>query len=317
MKLNFQPVEVIEKSGKKLLKILDQRMLPEKEVYRTLENSKEVAEAIYTLSIRGAPMIGVCAALGLACAILNGENPEEARQNLLNTRPTAKNLFWAIERVFKSFKEKGKDAAMEEALRIKQMETEASKKIGLNGVELLSRQSVVLTHCNTGALAAPGWGTALAVIYFGWERGKIKKVYVDETRPLLQGARLTMWELKKQGIPCTLIPDSAASWIMKSEGVDAILVGADRIAKNLDVANKIGTYQLAISAKFHSVPFYVAAPTSTFDEETPTGEEIPIEERPPEEVSSTFAENVRNPAFDVTPSHLISAIITEKGIIKP
>ena len=301
------------------LLLLDQRELPHREVWLKLGTYKEVAKAIKDMAVRGAPAIGCVASYGFVLGIREGENPEEVYNTLKNTRPTAYNLFWALERMLKALKE-GKDLE-EEALSIEREDYEANRKMGEIGSSLIKDGMRVLTHCNTGALATAGWGTALGVIRSAHYSGKRVHVYVNETRPYLQGARLTAWELLKEGILHTLITDMTAGFLMKQGLIDAIFVGADRITKRGDVANKIGTYTLSVLAKEHNIPFYVVAPTSTFDPNVESGEEIPIEERSQEEVKA-FKECKFAPdetpalhlAFDITPAENITAIITEKGV---
>ncbi len=317
--------------------MIDQRLLPGQEVYVTCRTPEEVAEAIRSMVIRGAPAIGVAAAMGVALGIRrltsrNGIAEEFGRiRRLLDaTRPTARNLFWATERmasVFASVQDRPleeiQSALVQEVLRIHQEDIEINRRIGEHGQQLLASPSTVLTHCNAGALATAGYGTALGVIRAAVEHGKAVQVFADETRPFLQGARLTAWELSRDGIPCTLITDNMAGHFMKSGRIQAVVVGADRIAANGDVANKIGTYSVAVLAHAHGIPFYVAAPLSTIDLGTPTGDQIPIEQRPVTEVTdlqgvrvAPEAIQVENPAFDVTPNHLVSAIITEAGIAR-
>jgi methylthioribose-1-phosphate isomerase len=316
--------------------IIKQTLLPDQEVWVDLKTVDEVARAIRCLDIRGAPAIGVAAALGMAHAarLYTGNDPlelsrnvEEAGAVLAGTRPTAVNLFWAIDRMKKKLDElSGQDAAairsglLEEAQRIREEDIWACQSIGRHGAEFMPDRGWVLTHCNAGALATAGYGTALGVIRAAVEAGKDIHVYADETRPLLQGARLTSWELMRDGIPVTLICDNAAGHLMRLGKVQACVVGADRIAQNGDTANKIGTYTVAVLAHQHGIPFYVAAPTSTVDLSLATGEQIPIEERDAAEITTPrntcFAPKevpVLNPAFDVTPNNLIHAIITENG----
>jgi len=286
--------------------LLDQRRLPEEEVELVCRSAAEVAEAIRTLAVRGAPAIGVAGAYGYALAAARGEDLDEAFAVLEGARPTAANLSWALREV---------RAAADPALRASELhaeEIERCRQMSAHAAALLAPGSAALTHCNTGALATGGQGTALGAIREAWAQGLVEHVFVDETRPLLQGARLTAWELAAEGIPHTVVADSAAGSLLAAGEVDSVLVGADRIAANGDTANKIGTYPLAVLADRHGVPFYVVAPTSTVDVETPDGAAIPIEERDPAEITARFA--ARNPAFDVTPAELISAIVTEAGV---
>ena len=291
------------------LELLDQRLLPDRSEYVACRSAEEVAQAIRDMVVRGAPAIG-CAA---ACGVVLGKGSKGAYEILATSRPTAVNLFWALERM-----KKAKDLEAE-ARAIYEEDLAANRAIGRFGAELIRERSRVMTHCNTGALATAGYGTALGVIRAA--KGKNISVIANETRPYLQGARLTAWELVQEGIPCTLITDSMAGHLMARGEVDVVIVGADRIAANGDVANKIGTYPLAVLAKRHGIPFYVAAPLSTFDPTIPDGSHIPIEERPAAEVTGYRGTRwapegvlVRNPAFDVTPAELVTAIISEKGI---
>ena len=289
--------------------LLDQRRLPDEEVELVCRSSGEVANAIRSLAVRGAPAIGIAAAYGYALAVRRGEDPDDAAAVLEAARPTAANLAWALREV---------RAAADPAERARELhaeEVERCLRMSVQAAELLSPGTRALTHCNTGALATGGQGTALGALREAWARGLLAHVLVDETRPLLQGARLTAWELESEGIPHTVVADAAAGALMAAGEVDCVFVGADRIAANGDTANKIGTYPLAVLADRHEVPFYVIAPTSTLDLEIPTGAEIPIEERDPAEVSRRFP--ARNPAFDVTPAELISAIVTELGVHRP
>ena len=318
------------------LVLLDQRKLPREEVYLECRTEEEVAEAVKTMVVRGAPAIGIAACYGMALAairhadsgpIAQRESLEGAARMLAATRPTAVNLFWAIEKMMVHVDKS--DSAPEtlagELLRLAEAMYEedvaACRRIGDLGAGLLPEGSSVLTHCNAGALATAGYGTAGGVIRSGFRDGRVREVYVDETRPFLQGARLTAWELSRDGIPVVLITDSMAAHCMRLGKIDAIVVGADRVAANGDVANKIGTYGLAVLAREHGVPFYVAAPTSTIDTEAKSGEDIPIEERAEEEVRSfggtpVAPEEVRvfNPAFDVTPARFVDALVTERGV---
>ena len=319
------------------VKILDQTRLPHDEVYLELSHYQDIASAIVTMKVRGAGAIGILGAYGVALGTLKIETVakdgflkelQSIIQNLAATRPTAKNLFWAIDRM-RQAAEAGKDvgqikkALVAEAVKIHAEEVEATRRLSQLGAELIRDGSTILTHCNTGPLATTGYGTALGVIMRAQEQGKRIKVLATETRPLLQGARLTAWELKKASVPFTLITDSMAGYFMKQGDVDCAIVGADRIALNGDTANKIGTYSLAVLARENDVPFYVAAPTTTIDLSLASGDKIPIEQRGPTEVThirgvSLAPEGTQaaNPAFDVTPHRYITAIITERGIVK-
>jgi methylthioribose-1-phosphate isomerase len=317
--------------------MLDQRLLPHKEINRVCRDYKEVAAAITQMVIRGAPAIGVAAAMGVALGALKSKAKNfddefnEIVSTLAKTRPTAVNLFWALERMKKVYL-KNRDGGVEAVKRLLKIEAQkiykediaANKKIGEFGAKLLTDAKHVMTHCNAGALATAGYGTALGVIRALKESGQNFEVLVNETRPFLQGARLTAWELKKEKIAATLITDNMSGYLMQTGRVDAVVVGCDRIAANGDVANKIGTYTIAVLARRHGIPFYVAGPTSSIDLNCPTGKDIPIEHRDPKEVSHMFGRplapegmTILNPAFDVTSQELISAIITEKGIIYP
>jgi len=303
-------VEPIRWKGDRL-ELLDQRLLPDQTVYIACRTAAEVAQAIRDMVVRGAPAIGCAAAFGV---VLSNGSPE-SYEVLAKSRPTAVNLFWALDRM-----RKAKDLRAE-AEAIFTEDIAANRAMGKLGAELIPRKARVMTHCNTGALATAGHGTALGVIRSS--KNKSISVVACETRPYLQGARLTAYELMQEGIPCTLITDSMAGHLMSRGEVDVVVVGADRIAANGDVANKIGTYPLAVLAKRHGIPFYVAAPLSTFDPKIPNGSRIPIEERPADEVTgyrgSRWAPEgvaVRNPAFDVTPAELITGIITERGIVR-
>jgi len=288
--------------------ILDQRRLPDEEVELRLGSAAEVAEAIREMAIRGAPAIGVAAAYGYALAAARGEDLDAAYDGLLASRPTAVNLRWALD-------EMRADPSPEHARAIHEAEVGRCRQMAAHAADLVEPGSRVLTHCNTGALATAGYGSALGAIRTAWERGLVRQVWVDETRPLLQGVRLTAWELETLGIPYAVIADAAAAALMAAGEVDCVLTGADRIAANGDTANKIGTYGLAVAARHHGIPLYVVAPTSTLDPAASTGARIPIEERDPAEVSSRFT--ARNPAFDVTPAELVSAIVTEEGVHRP
>jgi methylthioribose-1-phosphate isomerase len=317
--------------------MLDQRLLPHKEVYRVCRDYQEVAQAIRDMVIRGAPAIGVAAAMGVALGAAKAQvktfdrDFERIYLTLSKTRPTAVNLFWALERMRKIYtvnRSRGVDVVKrllkDEAQAIYKEDIAANKQLGKFGAQMLRNARHLMTHCNAGALATAGYGTALGVMRALKEAGREFDVFVNETRPFLQGARLTAWELKKEKIPATLITDSMAGYVMQTGKVDAVVVGCDRVAANGDVANKIGTYTIAVLAKRHGIPFYVAGPTSSIDLNCPSGKEIPIEQRDAKEVSHIFGKalapkgiKVFNPAFDVTSHDLISAIITEKGVIQP
>jgi methylthioribose-1-phosphate isomerase len=286
--------------------LLDQRRLPDEEVALSCGSAAEVAEAIRTLAVRGAPAIGVAAAYGYALAARRGEDLDAAFAVLASSRPTAVNLEWALREV------RGSDDPAARARELHAEEVERCRQMSAHAVGLVGEGSRALTHCNTGALATGGVGTALGALREAWARGLLRHVFVDETRPLLQGARLTAWELEAAGIPHTLIADSAAGGLLAAGEVDYVFVGADRIAASGDTANKVGTYPLAVLAARHEVPFYVVAPSSSVDLGVATGAEIPIEQRDPAEVSSRFP--AWNPAFDVTPAELVAAIVTEHGI---
>jgi methylthioribose-1-phosphate isomerase len=285
--------------------VLDQRRLPDQEVELRCASAAEVADAIRTLAVRGAPAIGVAAAYGLALAAIRGDDLGEAYDALLTSRPTAVNLRRALD-------ELRDEPSPERARALHEAEVDRCRRMAANALELFAPATRALTHCNTGALATGGYGSALGAIRAAWDAGLVEHVWVDETRPLLQGARLTAWELDILGIPFSVIVDGAAPALLAAGEVDVVLVGADRIAANGDVANKVGTYGLAVAAREHGVPFVVVAPTSTLDGSTPTGADIPIEERAPGEVSTRFP--ARNPAFDVTPAGLVAALVTEVGV---
>jgi len=285
--------------------VLDQRRLPDEEVELRCTTAVEVADAIRTLAVRGAPAIGVAAAYGLALAAAHGEDLEVAHALLAASRPTAVNLRWALD-------EMRADPTAMRARRLHRDEVERCRRMGLHAAALVAPGSRVLTHCNAGGLATGGYGTAVGAIRAAWERGLVERVWVDETRPLLQGARLTAYELEALGIPYAVIADSAAGALMAAGDVDLVITGADRIAANGDTANKIGTYGLAVLARHHGIPFVIVAPTSTLDPQAPNGAAIPIEERDGAELTSRFP--ARNPAFDVTPAALITAIVTEAGV---
>ncbi len=285
--------------------VLDQRRLPDERVELRLESSAAVAAAIRTLAERGAPAIGVAAAYGLALAAERGEDLDDARATLAASRPTAVNLVHALDAL-------AADPTAEAARRYHQAEVERCRRMSAHAAELFALGTRALTHCNAGGLATGGVGSAVGALVEAWERGLLERVLVDETRPLLQGSRLTAWELERAGVPNAVIADSAAAHLMARGEVDLVVTGADRIAANGDTANKIGTYGLAVAAKHHGLPLYVVAPTSTIDHATPTGAEIPIEERDGAELTARFP--ARNPAFDVTPGGLVSAIVTERGV---
>jgi len=322
--------------------MIDQRKLPASEVYVTCKTAQDVAKAIKTMVIRGAPAIGVAAAMGLALGMRRSKATgtkqfttefQRSCELMAATRPTAVNLFWAIERMKHAFAEAAQDGRsvdeirqrlVLEAQRIHDEDVESCRAMGAHGATLVPDAARILTHCNAGALATAGYGTALGVIRAAAEQGKRVAVMADETRPFLQGARLTAWELVKDGIDTTVITDNMAGAMMRLGNVDLVVVGADRIAANGDVANKIGTYAVAVLAREHDIPFYVAAPRSTIDLNTPDGNGIPIEERNAREVTHVGAfrltpegARVRNPAFDVTPAKYVTAIITERGIARP
>jgi methylthioribose-1-phosphate isomerase len=321
------------------IRILDQRRLPQEEAWLEIDSVEELARAIETLSVRGAPAIGIAAAYGCALAAMQAADPTPPRvlaavltaaERLARTRPTAVNLFWALERMRRraeEIAEAGGDLAAElsrEAEKIHAEDRAACEEIGRRGAALLPQEGGVLTHCNAGALATGGFGTALGVIRAAVAAGKRIHVYADETRPLLQGARLTAWELMRDRIPVTLVCDNMAAHLMRQGRIQACVVGADRIAANGDSANKIGTYGVAVLAHHHRIPFYVAAPWSTVDLSIPDGAHIPIEERSADEVrafqgvpSAPAGVPVVNPAFDVTPAPLIQAIVTERGLARP
>jgi methylthioribose-1-phosphate isomerase len=301
------------------LSLLDQRLLPREEIWIECPSAADVAEAIRTMVVRGAPAIGVAAAFGMAIAAQRGDDLQKAADELRSARPTAVNLAWAVDRMLAT-----KGDLVAEAERMFTEDVEGNMRLGRYGAELLGEQATVLTHCNAGALATAGYGTALGVIRAAVEAGKRIAVFADETRPYLQGARLTAWELQRDHIDTTLITDNMSGFFFKQGAFDAVIVGADRIAANGDTANKIGTYTLAVLAHAHDVPFYIAAPVSTIDPRTLNGDAIPIEERSAEEVTDIFGArmapegiHVRHPAFDVTPARLITAIITERGILRP
>ncbi len=330
------PLTPIRWRGRSVL-VLDQTLLPGEEVWLELTDYGAVIDAIQNMRIRGAPCIGVAGAYGVALAALEysaepgrlARRLRTAADQIRRARPTGANLDWAVRRMMNvaaehaSRPEAAADALVAEAQRIQAEDQDANAAIGRLGAELLPTEASVLTHCNTGSLATGGGGTALGVITTAWSQGKLARVYATETRPLLQGARLTAWELARAGVDATVLPDSAAGSLMRRGCVTAVVVGADRIAANGDVANKIGTYTLAVLAREHHVPFYVAAPTSTVDLDLPNGNAIPIEERPDHEVTHVagvriVAEGVSvlNMAFDVTPGEYVNAIVTENGVAR-
>ena len=304
------------------LHLLDQRQLPARAEIVIVRSGRETAQAIRDMVVRGAPAIGCAAAYGLALATTSGEDFAQARSTLLDSRPTAVNLRWAVERL-SAVQPRTFETLKAEADRLLAEDLAACKAIGRHGEALVPDGRGILTHCNAGGLATAGYGTALGVVRAALEAGKKCAVFADETRPWLQGARLTAWELLQDGIPVTILPDGAAASLLGSGKVGCVVVGADRIARNGDTANKIGTYPLALAAQAASVPFFVAAPTSTIDLRAQSGGDIPIEERPPAEVthlagSRVAADGVQvfNPAFDVTPARYISAIVTERGVAR-
>jgi methylthioribose-1-phosphate isomerase len=285
--------------------VLDQRRLPGEEIELECRSAAEVADAIRTLAVRGAPAIAIAAAYGLALAASRGEDIDDAYDVLASSRPTAVNLRWALAAM-------RDDPTAERARALHSEEVERCRRMSKHAAALIPSGARLLTHCNTGALATGGYGSALGAVRAAWEAGLVEHVWVDETRPLLQGARLTAWELEELGVPFSVIVDGAAASLMARGEVDAVLTGADRIAANGDVANKVGTYSLAVAAAHHRLPLYVVAPTSTLDASAATGAHIPIEERDQAEVTPRFA--ARNPAFDVTPAALVTAVVTEVGV---
>ncbi len=333
------PVTTIEWIDNKV-KLIDQTKLPAELIHLHIDEVETLGEAIKKLRVRGAPAIGIAAAFGvlLGAQKFRGEGKEEffaelARviSYLRGTRPTAVNLAWALERMRRTAEAHRHQTVVQikkelfnEANKIFIEDQQTCRALGRHGAELIPNPATIITHCNTGALATADFGTALGVIFTAHAQGKKLHVFVDETRPLLQGARLNMWELMQENIPCTLICDNMAAFVMQRQKIDCCIVGADRIARNGDTANKIGTYSLAVNAQKHGVPFYVAAPISTIDFNISTGAEIPIEERAAEEITEGFGRRtapfnarVYSPAFDVTPNDLIAAIITEAGVIRP
>ena len=332
-------VQAISWSPSGAVRIVDQRALPEALVHRDLETIDDAGTAIRTLQVRGAPLIGIAAAMGLVAGLRDarrgGRDPflgrlRKAAACLADTRPTAVNLRWALARMLDvAERTPGEAAVVWERLRVEaaaiwEEDRAMCRRIGEAGLPLVPDGSNVLTHCNAGALATGGIGTALAPIYLAHEAGRRVHVFVDETRPVLQGARLTAWELTEAGVPCTLLADGAAGTLLRDARVDLVFVGADRIAANGDFANKVGTYPVAVLARHHGVPFYCCAPSSTVDPATADGEAIPIETRPADEVKSIAGRAIApraaeafNPAFDVTPARYVTAFITERGLVHP
>ena len=325
-----ETIEWVSEGGSGHVLMIDQRRLPREQVFVTCRTYEDVADAIRTMVIRGAPAIGVAAAMGVALGVQQGADYETVHTTLAATRPTAVNLFWGLERMrllhaslVGVSREELVRQMIHESQEIHAEDVAMCKAIGLHGAPLVPDGKTVLTHCNAGALATAGYGTALGVIRAAVEAGKKIDVFADETRPFLQGARLTAWELQQDGIPTTLITDNMAGHFLKSGRIGCVVVGADRIASNGDVANKIGTYSVAVLAKENNVPFYVAAPSSTFDLTLDSGDQIPIEQRSSDEVTHVFGvhvapENigVENPSFDVTPARYVTAIICEKGVAR-
>jgi methylthioribose-1-phosphate isomerase len=305
----LEPERIVRLEGDRVV-LLDQRRLPDEEVELECASAREVAEAIRGMAIRGAPAIGIAAAYGYAVAAARREDLEEAARALAAARPTAVNLGWALDQMRRD--PQAPAALAERARAIHRGEVERCRRMAEHAASLLIPGTRALTHCNTGALATGGYGSALGAVRAAWDRGLLEYVLVDETRPLLQGSRLTAWELQTERIPHAVIADAAAGAMMATGAVDCVLAGADRIAANGDTANKIGTYSLAVLAAYHDVPLYIVAPSSTVDLAAATGADIPIEERDAEEVSARFP--ARNPAFDVTPAGLIAAIVTEHRV---
>lgn len=297
------------------VELIDQRLLPDELRIVEVRRVDELCELIRGLAVRGAPALGAAGAMGVALAVVTGEDVDDAARRLAATRPTAVNLGWGVDRAVAAAD------PVREAQRIADEDVERNRALGAHGAELISDGARVLTHCNAGALACVGYGTAVGVVRAAHEWGTDVSVWVDETRPVLQGSRLTAWELDRLGIPYTLIADVAAASLMAEGAVDSVIVGADRVAANGDVANKVGTYGLAVLARHHGIPFYVAAPTSTFDASTASGEAMVIEQRDPSEVThvagrrlAPAAARAANPAFDVTPAALVTAYVTEEGV---
>ena len=325
-----------------IVRLIDQRKLPAEEVWVTIRDAETMAEAIRSMQIRGAPAIGVATAMGVALAFVRAESElprhrdrmdlfQRVSRLLLQTRPTAVNLRWALKRMEQVLNRTAEasprvcvEALVNEALDVQREDIELNRRIGAAGADLFPHPVRILTICNTGSLATAGFGTALGVIRTLWQRGRLVQVYACETRPFLQGARLTMWEIMQDGLPGCLIGDAMAGYLMQLKKVDAVITGADRIAANGDTANKIGTYALAVLAHHHGIPFYVAAPYSTIDLSLSTGEAIPVEERSPDELRRILDVPIAppdcpvwNPAFDITPGRLIRALITDRGVITP
>jgi len=315
---------VLYDAARDVVRVLDQRRLPAEETWLDLATAGEVAQAIRDLAVRGAPAIGVAAAYGIAVEARRGAGAGELRaaaELLGRARPTAVNLAWAVNRMSRLAGRPAGDV-LAEANAIRDEDEAACRRIGLLGAPLIPPRARILTHCNAGALATAGYGTALGVVRAAWESGNAISVYADETRPFFQGARLTAWELHRDGIPVTILTDGMAGWLMARGEIACVVVGADRIAANGDVANKIGTYSLAVLSRHHGLPFYVAAPWSTVDLATGRGGDIPIEERSSDEVVTVAGQRIapvgvpaRYPAFDVTPAALVTAIVTERGVL--
>jgi methylthioribose-1-phosphate isomerase len=300
------------------VRMIDQRRLPGELAYVEARTVDELCDAIRTMAVRGAPALGVAGAMGVALAEVRGEPLEPAAQRIVATRPTAANLAWGVKRALAA------DDPLTEARRVAAEDVARNRALGALGAPLLPDGARVLTHCNAGSLACAGYGTALGIVRAAHEGGRAPRVWVGETRPMLQGSRLTAWELGRLGVPATLVADSAAGSLMAADRVDCVVVGADRVAANGDVANKVGTYPLAVLAAHHGLPFYVAAPLSTIDPSCPDGSAIPVEQRDRSEVAELAGRPlapaeiaVENPAFDVTPAQLITAIVTERGIARP
>jgi len=318
------PPSVEWRRGK--VRLIDQRALPARLTFVECSTAAEVARAVRDMVVRGAPALGAAGAFAVALAARRASSSravERAAEQVRSSRPTAVNLAWGVDRALAAFREGGADAALGEAERLADADVATNRALGAHGAALVPERGRVLTHCNTGALACVGYGTALGIVRAAAEAGKAPTVWVDETRPVLQGARLTAWELDRLGIEHTLVVDAMAGSLMAAGEVDVVIVGADRVAANGDVANKVGTYPLAVLARHHDVPFVVAAPTATIDLTTPSGDAIPVEERDPAEVTTIGGTRIAprgtavlNRAFDVTPAALVSAIVTEHGIVR-